>query len=105
MVRLFISPSDVLNIEGEMTIYTADELYNDLLQKLRAQHDIRCLDLSKVTEIDTAGLQILLMAQRHAASAGSAFRWTRPSPAVAAMLELLQLPVHEIPAAPPQASR
>lgn len=70
-----------LRIAGEMTIYTALELKPRLLGSL-----VRCNSLeihaSDVTEVDTAGLQLLLLAKREAASAGKQVRVLDPSQAM-----------------------
>jgi anti-anti-sigma factor len=49
------------------------------------------LDLSEVTEIDTAGLQLLLTARRHAANDGRELLLAEPSRTVRSALELCRL--------------
>lgn len=49
----------VLCIDGEMTIYRAAELKQAFLVAL-ATHSVLEVDLSGVTEIDTAGVQLLI---------------------------------------------
>jgi anti-anti-sigma factor len=77
-----------LAVEGEMTIYRAAELKPALLDTVR-MHDAPALDLSAVTEFDSAGLQLLLMAQREAAGLGKPFALRAASPAVRAVFALL----------------
>jgi anti-sigma B factor antagonist len=48
--------------QGEMTIYTAAGQKLELMQALDNGEGIE-LDLSKVTEMDTAGLQLLILAR------------------------------------------
>jgi anti-anti-sigma factor len=47
-----------LDFHGEMTIYDAQQCKNVLLEALK-QCEVVSLDLSDVSEIDTAGVQIL----------------------------------------------
>jgi anti-sigma B factor antagonist len=54
-----------LEIEGELTVHTAAEHRGPLLELLEPEGEL-ALDLSAVTELDTAGLQLLLLAQREA---------------------------------------
>lgn len=55
-----------LPIQGELTIYTAADLKAKLVVALAAEQPIE-IDLSQVDEIDSAGLQILMLAKREAA--------------------------------------
>lgn len=50
-------------LQGELTIYTVAETRNRLLAAM-AGADRLTIDLGAVTEIDTAGLQLLLLAGR-----------------------------------------
>jgi anti-sigma B factor antagonist len=80
-----------MSIEGEMTVYTAASLAKQVLAGLAKRAAIRLLDLSKVSEIDTAGLQILLVARRQAAALGRELQIVTPSSAVGEVFQLLQL--------------
>jgi anti-anti-sigma factor len=82
--------SVALRIEGEMTIYRALEL-KDLLFPPPPAVAVTDLELSAVTEVDTAGVQLLLLAQRAARAAGRELRVTAPSAAVCEVLHLLGL--------------
>lgn len=79
-----------LRIAGEMTIYSAGDLKTKLLGALA---DCRELDVSaaEVTEMDTAGVQLLLLAKREAARAGKTLRLVAPSPAVQDVLACYRL--------------
>ena len=68
----------VLALEGELSIYRAAELKTALLGALdMADVDGGFeLDLSKVSEIDSSGLQLVLLAGREARSAGKPLRLT-----------------------------
>jgi len=79
-----------LRIEGEMTIYSAAALAARVIAAVTDASGVASLDLSQVTDIDTAGLQILLMARKLArARAGLAL--IDPSPRVEALLRLCRL--------------
>ena len=77
-----------LAVEGEMTIYRAAELKPALLEAVRA-HETPALDLSAVTEFDSAGLQLLLMAHGEAARLGRRLAVRAASPAVRDVFALL----------------
>ena len=84
------SKNAVLRMEGEMTIYRAAELKQTLLAPL--DHPGRLeIDLSGVTELDTAGLQLLMLAKRTAQANQSELRLAGHSPAVLDVFELLNL--------------
>lgn len=79
-----------LCIEGELSVYRAGELKQVLLEPLEASPRLE-LDLSAVDDIDTAGLQLLLLARREARARGGELRIVAQSAAVDDMLALLQL--------------
>ncbi len=79
-----------LRIEGEMTIYRAEELMQALLAPLLSGQNLK-LDLSEVTEIDTAGLQLLLLASRVAGERLSRIDLVGLSPTVLEVFELLRI--------------
>jgi anti-anti-sigma factor len=76
-----------LRIDGEMTIFRAAELKPLLL----ATPAPTAVDLSEVTEIDSAGLQLLLVARREALAQQREFHLVAPSRAVVDLLALLEL--------------
>ena len=86
----------LLHIEGDMTIYTAAGLKAELMPHL-TQPQEREIDLSAVSEIDSAGLQLLMLAKREAArnlcpsGYASPLRLTRHSRAVLEVLDLCNL--------------
>lgn len=82
-----MSQARVLRIEGELTIFRAAELKPVLLDHPAPSE----IDLSGVTELDTAGVQLLLLAQATALSAHRELRLVAPSPAVTEVFELLNL--------------
>ncbi len=79
-----------LSIDGEMTIYTAAELKGKLLPALQGCTEAE-LDLSRVAEMDTAGLQLLVLLKREAAAAGGRFRFVSHSKDVLEVLDLCNM--------------
>jgi len=63
-------------LSGDVTIATAAQVRAELLGALEQGGDLR-VDLAKVTEIDTAGLQVLLHGRRLAPHLGGAVRFQR----------------------------
>jgi anti-sigma B factor antagonist len=82
-----------LSIENEMTIYTALEHKTTLTDHLKNNKDIQ-IDLSGVTEIDCAGLQLLLFLKRQAIEQQINLTLTQHSQAVVEVFELLDLGNH-----------
>jgi anti-anti-sigma factor len=79
-----------LQIEGELSIYRADELKRALIEPL--QKDVRLVvNLASVTELDTCGLQLLMLAKRTAAKLGGELQLVAHSPAVLEVFELLNV--------------
>jgi anti-anti-sigma factor len=79
----------VLRIQDEMTIYRSAELKKSMLDPLdRGSLEI---NLSGVTEIDTAGVQLLMLAKQTARQHGHELRLAGHSPAVLEVFELLNL--------------
>lgn len=58
-----------LCLAKDMTIYNAQEQKHELLDALSTNDDLE-LDLSQVAEIDTAGLQLLILLKKEAQRAG-----------------------------------
>ena len=79
-----------LAVEGEMTIYRAADLKPALLDAVRTQ-DAPALDLANVTEFDSAGAQLLLVARREAVRLGKRLELRGASPAVRDAFALLGL--------------
>ena len=80
----------LLHIEGDMTIYTAAELKAELMPHL-TQPQEREIDLSAVSEIDSAGLQLLMLAKREAGRHACPLRLTGHSRAVLEVLDRCNL--------------
>ena len=79
-----------LNIAGELSIYRADELKRALIEPL-AQDVQLVVNLAGVTEFDTCGLQLLMLAKRTAQAVGSELQLVGHSPAVLEVFELLNV--------------
>jgi anti-sigma B factor antagonist len=80
-----------LQVMGDMNIYAAATIKDQLFELATASGADIELDLSSVTALDTAGLQIMLMLRRLAQSKGLAFRLASPSAAAVEVLELCGL--------------
>jgi len=79
-----------LHPAGEMTIYDAAELKPALLHALGQSDEIE-IDLADISEIDTSGVQLLMLMKREATDAGKALTLVGHSPAVLEVFELLGL--------------
>lgn len=77
-------------IDGEMTIYRAADLKTLVLDALRKSRVLE-IDLSGVTELDTAGLQVLMLAKQSAAADQRELRLLQHSPAVVEIFDMLDL--------------
>lgn len=80
----------VARLQGDLTIYQAKELKERLLALLTGSEELE-LDLAGVTELDTAGVQLLLLAKFEAGRAGKTLRLTSHSDAVRAVIDLYNL--------------
>jgi anti-sigma B factor antagonist len=76
--------------EGELSIYTAGESKAELMNALAGAEDLE-IDLASVTEIDTAGVQLLILLKREASRQGKRLALTGHSPAVMELTELYNL--------------
>lgn len=70
-----------LRLAGELTIYTASEFKPRVLGAL-AGGAVLEVHAADVTEVDTAGVQLLLLAKREAVAAGKQMRVVSPSAAM-----------------------
>lgn len=82
-----------LRIEADLTIYHAAELKQHLLDPLVRARTIE-VDLSQVAEMDSAGLQLLVLLKREAAAAGKQVNFSGHSPAVIRLLDLYDMAGH-----------
>jgi len=79
-----------LAISGEMNIYGALEIKAALVKALEEAEAVS-LDLSGVSEFDSAGAQLLLLGARESARAGKKFTLAARSPEVDSVIGLLNL--------------
>ena len=88
--------STCFRIDGELTIYRAAELASAMKAALADVPGGGAfeLDLSDVTEMDSAGVQLLLSARRSTQESGRTLRVAGSSPAVAEVFQTLQLASH-----------
>jgi anti-sigma B factor antagonist len=86
-------------IDGELTVFTVHALKDRLLAAM-AHDKVLEIDLSGVSEIDGAGIQLLLAAHREAGQRGMVFKLAAPSPVVAEALALGDLTPHFAQAVP-----
>ena len=79
-----------LRLEGELTIYTAVETKLRLMEALNrtAKLDV---DLSAVTEVDTAGVQLLILAKQEAERMEKSLRYLKHSHTVQEVLDFCHL--------------
>ena len=82
-----MSEANTLRIEGEFTIFRAMELKPALLPTPPLDE----IDLSGVTDIDTAGVQLLMLAKKTALAEKRELRLVGHSPAVIEVFELLNV--------------
>jgi anti-anti-sigma factor len=85
-----MSASQPLSITDDLTIYHALELKNTLLDALATTGELE-LDLSEVGEMDTAGLQLLILLKKEAQRAGKCVRIVAHSQAVSHVIDLCNL--------------
>lgn len=79
-----------VSLAGEMTIYSASDLKSKLLGALVDCAELE-ISMAEVTEMDTAGVQLLLLAKQEAARSGKVIHLTTPSPAVREVLECYRM--------------
>ncbi|HEX5755721.1 MAG TPA: STAS domain-containing protein [Arenimonas sp.] len=79
-----------LALSGSLSIYDVAALKTRLIDAVSAHAELE-LDLSAVESIDTAGVQLLMLAKLHAAARGHALVLVGHSPAVVDVFELFQL--------------
>lgn len=77
----------MIRLANELTIYQAAALKPQLVALLDGPDDLE-LDLTDVTEFDSAGYQLLALLRREAMAAGRPFRIAAMSGAVRELLDL-----------------
>lgn len=89
-VKLQKDPLTQLVIKDEMTIYNVLEQKNTLFPYLEEGKELQ-IDLSEVSEIDSAGMQLLMMLKQQAQKIDNQFSLVHHSQAVVEVLELFDL--------------
>lgn len=77
-------------IEGDLTIYNAAEKKSFLLEKIASADEVE-LDLSQVSEIDSAGVQLLMLVKQETVHRDKVLRLVSHSRAVLEIFELYNL--------------
>ncbi|TMR98937.1 STAS domain-containing protein [Nonomuraea basaltis] len=80
------STPTVVELTGEIDIFTSPTLRRRLLAALRQSTDLLILDLSRVTFCDSSGLAVLVGVQRRARSMGITVALTAPRPYMSELL-------------------
>jgi len=86
----FTEKNGALYLSGELTIYHAAEVKPSLVAMLRTKNELE-IDLSGVSEIDTAGLQLLMLAKKETDRSGKKLRLISHSPSVLELMDLYNL--------------
>ncbi len=89
----------LVDVQDEMTIYTA-ALHWEQLQPLLAQVKAIEVNLAAVSEIDSAGVQLLLALQQESERLHNQFQLHEPADEVLELLKLLHLDRQLMPAQP-----
>ena len=79
-----------VQIGGELTIYSANGLFNEHVKNTSWADKVQ-IDLSNVQEIDTSGIQILLMIRKQVLSKEGELCFSKLSEPVQKYLDLFQL--------------
>lgn len=77
-------------LAGELNIYAVAALKQRLLSEIEDAAEAE-IDLSGVSELDSAGLQLLILAKLHARRIGQEVRLVQHSPEVVDLIELYNL--------------
>ena len=87
--------NSIFRPEGEMTIYTVLEHKACLIEMLASQQNLQ-IDLSAVSEMDSAGLQLLFLAKLESDRRNFAIEFVDMSPAVMEVVKLCHVEHFEI---------
>ena len=77
-------------LSGGLAIYDVAALKPQLIEAVSEHPDLE-VDLAAIDAIDTAGVQLLMLAKTHASTLGHRLRLSGHSPAVAEIFELFRL--------------
>lgn len=79
-----------LAVDGALLIYNAEEIKHRLIDTLHSVQLLE-LDLSHVNEIDTAGIQLLILAKQESQRQEKTLRIVAHSPAVQEVIEFYNM--------------
>lgn len=79
-----------VKINEAMTIYNASALKDGLVKAVSDAAEVE-LDLSSVKEMDSSGIQLLIMLKREAEARGNVMRLSSPGSATESVIELYRL--------------
>jgi len=79
-----------LAIEGELTIFRAQELREAIIPVITVSDEVE-IDLSSVTEVDASGMQLLVATKLEAVLRGKTLHYSGHSKAVLEMIDLCDL--------------
>jgi anti-anti-sigma factor len=99
-----VGPGAVVAITGEIDVESGATLRDQLLRVIRRQGAHLALDLSGVTFMDCAGINVLLAVRRRAELEDGSLRVLRASPWVRRVIALTNLERVLMPAAPSHAA-
>lgn len=77
-------------IEGELTIFVAEGLREIIIPAIAENNEIE-IDLSRVSDIDAAGMQLMVSAKLEAILRGKTLRYVGHSQSVLEMIDLCNL--------------
>ncbi|GGY62126.1 hypothetical protein GCM10011613_01980 [Cellvibrio zantedeschiae] len=81
----------IFNVDGELTIYTVSQAKQTFLDDYENFTSPVALDLRSVSEIDTAGLQLLLFLHKQLSAIGKAVHVSKSNEHVDALLKNLDV--------------
>lgn len=84
------TPACQFHFDGEMTIYTAADTKARLMPLLAQCTELE-IDLSQVSEMDSAGLQLLILAKRECMARSGSLHLVGHSPAVLEVLDMCNM--------------
>ena len=90
-LEVSVQPGAIVAVSGEIDIQYGPQLRDQLLSIIRRHGARLALDLSGVTFIDCAGINMLLATRRRAQLEGGSLRVLRASPRVRRLFELTRL--------------
>ena len=82
-----------ISLGNDCTIFAATALCEQMLALIADADDIE-IDLARVTDIDSAGIQLMIAAKKEAAVHNKTLRFVGHSPCVVELLDLLDLTAH-----------